>query len=58
MRVEKQNRCDYRECVLQYTFTERPVLDRARKHFKTADGTTLNIAGTTNMMISLGPVIE
>lgn len=35
---------------------ERLVLERVRKHFQTADGATLNIAETTKMSISLGPV--
>lgn len=35
---------------------DRPVLERARKQFQTADGTNLNIIGTTKMMFSFGTV--
>lgn len=53
---KKINTVNNKGRVLQYTSQKRPVQDRARKHFKTAGGTTLNIARTTKMMISLGPV--
>ena len=35
---------------------ERPVLERARKKFETADGTTLNVVGTAKMMLTLGSI--
>lgn len=35
---------------------ERPVLDRARKQFQTADRSNLNIVGTTKIMFSFGPI--